>query len=534
MRRRDLLIGAGILAGCSRRVEGGGELRAVIRRDPGNLDPLRADEMVSELIRYCTGGSLIRLDRRTQQLSGELAEFWAVTPDSRGIRLRLRPGLRFSNGQPVTARDVAATFHRLLDPQLHSPAGDIFGAGRGVVDCRIANDRELTATFPQPLGNLPRALDQVSISPAGGEPDSRVTAGWFTVAEHRAGQYVLLRRNRNYWRSAGPGRSPQLDAVRLIIQPSRTADVARFERGDVDLINDLDQDGFQQLRRKHPAAALDAGPSVDPVVLWWNLAPQAPLAPHKSEWFQLAAFRLALAQAINKADLARLAWGGYATPAAGPNAPQSTAWRHNSLPVPGYDPAAARQRLQAAGFRYDGSRLLDQAGRPVSFSLIVNSGSRTAQSAAELIRKDFAAVGVELIVAPLESGALIERLSRTRAYDACLFSFLNLEPDPVSQASIWPSDAPLHGWNPLQSEPATPWEQQIDAQFRVITGAASPAARKAAWDCVQEIAAREMPLVHLVYPHALMAAGPRVEGAQPLALVPYLLAGVDTLRLRAA
>src|ERR1700744_1296570 len=105
----------GLTAACQAS-KGPGELAWAIRYDPKTFDPAKVDEQASEEVRFLTGGVLIRLNRKTQQPEPELAASWTVSPDGRMISFHLRSGLRFSDGSPLTSKDVVWSLRRVLDP----------------------------------------------------------------------------------------------------------------------------------------------------------------------------------------------------------------------------------------------------------------------------------------------------------------------------------------------------------------------------------------------------------------------------------
>src|SRR5689334_13391910 len=109
----------------------GFELRFCLHSDPKTFNPLLVVDDASETIRYLTGGVLLRINRRTQELQPELALSWKVTGAGKSIAFRLRQGVSFSDGTPFTAQDVAVTFRSLMDPKVHSPAADAFRSGSG-------------------------------------------------------------------------------------------------------------------------------------------------------------------------------------------------------------------------------------------------------------------------------------------------------------------------------------------------------------------------------------------------------------------
>src|SRR5262249_47808119 len=148
--------------------------------------------------------------------------------------------------------------------------------------------------------------------------------GPFYLADHKSGSYLLLRRNPNYWKKGANGRPlPLLDSIRLDIQPNRDVEVLRFRRGEVDLINELNSDYFDKLTAE---GARDVGASLDSEQMWFNQVPNAPIPDYKKEWFRSTAFRQAISQSINRADLCRVAFLNHARPAMGPVSPANHLW----------------------------------------------------------------------------------------------------------------------------------------------------------------------------------------------------------------
>ena len=114
------------------------QLRFCIGADPKTLNPLLVDDDDSDTVRYLTGGVLVRLNRLTQQLEPELATSWNVGHEGNSITFTLRSNVRFSDGTPFSAEDVAFTVDRLMDPALHSPTGDSFRSSEGKVKTEVA------------------------------------------------------------------------------------------------------------------------------------------------------------------------------------------------------------------------------------------------------------------------------------------------------------------------------------------------------------------------------------------------------------
>jgi peptide/nickel transport system substrate-binding protein len=298
---------------------GESELRFCLHSDPKTFNPLSVDDDASEAVRYLTGGVLVRLNRRSQQLEPELANSWKVSNDGRSITFELRSGVHFSDGTPFDAGDVTFTMTSLMDPALHSPTGDSFRSGPGQVKAVALGDNKVTVTFPAPVAGLDKLFDQVAIMSARSPMKERAVLGPFMVAEYKPGAYVRLRRNPYYWKKDDAGRAlPYIDAIRLDIEQNRELELNRFLRGEIQLINAIDADGFDQLQAQSPIEAVDAGPSLDSEEMWFNQVPTAPIPAYKLRWFQSKEFRQAISYAINREDLVRIVFHGHATAAAGP------------------------------------------------------------------------------------------------------------------------------------------------------------------------------------------------------------------------
>jgi peptide/nickel transport system substrate-binding protein len=202
--------------------------------------------------------------------------------------------------------------------------------------------------------------------------------------------------------------------------------------------------------------------------------------------------------------------------------------------VPHEDVAAAKASLEKAGFHLNGSVLSDAAGHPVKFSILTNAGNTARLKMATLIQEDLKALGMQVTVVALDFPALIERLMHTHDYEACLLGYENVEPDPNEMLNVWLSSSQDHPWNPAEKTPATAWEAEIDRAMNLQASSLKDTERKQAVDRVQQIVADQQPFIYLVYPNALYAVSPRLQGVRPAVLEPGLVWNVDSLRLEGA
>jgi peptide/nickel transport system substrate-binding protein len=507
------------------------ELRFCLRAEPKTFDPLLVDDGDSETIRYLTGGVLIRINRKTQQLTPELAKSWEVDRQGSRIVFHLRPNVKFSDGTPFLAEDVAFTMKRLMDPETHSPTADPFRSSDTPPRITVSSPLVVSIDFGAPVAGLERLFDQVAITSARSPLKIASVLGPYFVAEHKPGSEVLLSRNPNYWKVDSKGvRLPYIDHLRLEIQQNRDIELVRFRRGELDLISSLDADAFDALAREAPRSVFDAGASLESEMMWFNQAPSVPLPAYKQAWFRSTAFRRAVSEAINRADICRIVYRGHARPAEGPVSPANQFWFNATLKPHPYDVVSSRRRLESEGFRLRDGLLYDRDGHQVEFSVVTNAGNRNRERIAAMLQQDLQVIGIRLNVVTLDFPSLIERITRTFNYESCLLGLTNLDLDPSAQMNVWLSSAVNHQWNPNQKQPATAWEAEIDKLMRAQAAETHADARKRYFDRVQQIVSEQAPFLYLVTKNSLTAISPAVQNSSPVALTPQAFWNVEVLR----
>ena len=519
-----LLIVAGLCFG------DGTELRLALRNDPKTLNPLLVDEESGELVRYLTSGVLIRINRASQQAQPELALRWRWTDNNRTLILHLRPNLRFSDGASFTAADVVHTFTTLADSATGSPLADAFKTAKGTVKAAAQGPHLVALTFPSWIAGIERLLDQVPICSRTAPPSARVGLGPFTLAAHAAGSHLILKRNPNYWKRDGQGKQlPYLESIRFDIQSNRDIEALRFRRGELDAIRGLDPELFRQLKAGYKGLLLELGAGYDSEMLWFNQVASAPLPSPRKAWFRSREFRKAISLAINRHDLVRLAYDGYAEPAAGPYTAANVNFHNPAIRPDSQSIAEAKRLLKGSGFSWKGPELFDSGGNPVQFTLITNAGNKARARIASMIQQDLKPLGIGVKIVPLDFPSLIERITKTFSYDACLLGLVNVDADPSGQMNVWMSSGANHQWNPRQRTPETQWEAEIDKLMTLQAATPNAAERRALFYRVQEIIADQVPFIYLVAPKALAVAKPNLKGVSASPMRPHLLWNAEYL-----
>ncbi len=478
----------------------GGRLVISLRAEPKTLNPLTVADAPSREVIAAMQADLIHINRATQLTEPALAKSWKVSEDGLQYTLILRKGLRFSDGQPLDADDVLFTFRVYLDESVHAPQRDL-------------------------LINQWAGL------------------GPFRLKEYTPGQKLILERNPYYWKTDAKGkRLPYLDELVFLFVPSADAQVLRFQSGETDIISRLGAENFSALSRQQRGYSMaDAGPGLEYNFLFFNLNALNEKASQETAWkqkrFREVKFRQAVSAAIDREAIVRLVYQGRGAALWGPVTPGNRRWLNASIAHPARSLERARALLKEAGFSWTSgpngeAELVDADGKAVEFSIITSSSNADRAKMATLIQDDLKQLGMRVQVVPLEFRSLLDRLTQTKEYDACILGIVSPDADPNVDINVWLSSGGTHLWNPSQEHPATPWEAEIDRLMEQQLVATNYTERKKLYDRVQEVLAEEQPMIFLASPDILVGAKNAIGNFRPAVLEPYVLWNVEQLYFR--
>jgi peptide/nickel transport system substrate-binding protein len=259
----------------------------------------------------------------------------------------------------------------------------------------------------------------------------------------------------------------------------------------------------------------------------------SPIPAYKKAWFRSTDFRRAVSESINREDISRIVFRGHARPAVGPVSPANQFWFDARLHPYPFDQKSALNLLSEDGFYLQNGVLRDAGGHVVEFSIITNSGNKYRERMATMIQQDLSGIGIKINVVTLDFPSLIERMTRTFDYEACLLGLVNVDLDPNAQMNVWLSSGENHQWNPNQKSPETSWEAEVDDLMHKQASSLNPNERKKYFDRVQEIVWEQQPFIYLVNKNALSAVSTSVQNAHPVVLRPQVFWNIDQLKLNA-
>jgi peptide/nickel transport system substrate-binding protein len=295
------------------------------------------------------------------------------TDDRIDWTFKLRRGVIFHDGRPLTPADVVFSLLRHKDP---ANASKVKAVAEQIVDVRAVGPHEVRVTLTTANADLPAILaaSQFLIVPDGTKDFSRgIGCGPYRVKEFTPGVRTIATRNENYWRD---GR-PYLDEIELIGIPDEMARVNALLSGDVQLINAVNPRSTRRIRES-PAHALQITKSS----LYTNLIMRQDMAITRDPDFVLAMKHLLDRETINRA-----LFRGYATIANDQPIQPGHRYYLEGLPQRLYDPDRARFHLKRAGLigvhlpiyasaaaeaSVDMAAMLQQAGAKAGLTLAVN------------------------------------------------------------------------------------------------------------------------------------------------------------------
>ena len=542
------------------RGKGGGSLVASISADLSTFNRMLTSSLANSIVADRLAGDLVHINRATFELEPALASRWQAEPDGRTYTLYLRRGLRFSDGSPFTADDVIFSFQVLQDPKVAADqSGQILVDGAFPVVSKL-DQYTVRISFPRPVGMGLRALDSIPMLPrhllqkaylAGNlrteygpnaKPEAVVGMGPFKLKEHERGVKVVLERNPYYWKRDGAAQAlPYLDTLTFLILPDRNAEALRFQNGEIDIIYALLPENYASLQRYASRARYqikNLGPGLGMDFLWFNLNPGrkpsgAPFVdPEKAAVFQKSEFRRAISIALNRDGMNRSIYLGLGEPQRGPVSSGNKVWLHPDLPKVRYEPARARQLLAQCGLR-DTNRdgVLEYGSRAAPFEINIHTarGRMDREKMAQVIKDNLSAIGIRVNLQFLLINEIAARFLGTFDYEAILFGITPTDIVPDLQTDLWYSSGRLHFWFPNQERPHYAWEAEIDALTSRLVRALDPAARREAFNRIQEIWAVEMPAIPTIAPNILVGWKNGVGNVNPSILVPYILWNAEEL-----
>ena len=475
--------------------------------DISGLIPNITSDSASHEIGGLIYSNLIRTDKELRP-EGELAERWDISKDEMTLTFYMRKGIKWHDGEDVTAEDVDFTFRYMIDPKTPTAYGEPF---RQVRRAEVVDGYTYRVTYEKPyapallswgLWILPRHI----LEPAWkAGVDLRTTrqnrfpvgSGPYRFGEWKTGEKIVVEANPDYFE----GR-PYMRRVVYRIIPDQSTIFLELKARNIDLASVTP---IQYRRQTEFPAFLKAFHryrylSNSYAYLGFNL---------RDARFQDKRVRQAMAHAINKQEIIEGVLLGLGRPAVGPYKP-GTWWYKDDVKTFPFDPERAKALLAEAGWRRttaDG--ILEKDGKPFSFTIRTNQGNAVRQQTAEIIQRRLRSVGIDAKIHIVEWAAFINTFIRKKDFEAIILGWgLGLDPD---QYEIWHSSQT----GPEELNHISYKNPKVDELLEAGRRTFSQEKRTAIYGELQEVLAEDQPVIFLYVPDALPVVSARVHGIAP-------------------
>ena len=530
----------------------GGELvSSTIGEGPKTFNPFNCKDNISALMSGIMYDGLLSSDPMTGQPTPKLAKSFSISSDGTTYTIKLRHGIKWSDGKPLTADDVVFTWNDIIFAGL----GDTSTRDSIVIDNKLPTVRKIdnyTVEFitPKPFAPFVRMLS-TPIAPkhifmpavkkgntyfdsflsTNTKPKDFVVSGAFKLKEYVPAQRVVFERNPNYYEiNTKQQKLPYLDKLVYLIVGDLNNEVLKFEAKELDVIS-LQGSKVARYKSLEPHSDFklyNLGPDTGTMYLSMNLNNRKDnkgkyyVNTDKQTWFQDLNFRTAVDYAIDRKNMVLNIANGIGAPLFTPESLNSIYLNKNLKP---YDKNLdkSKELLKKSGFYLDKKgKLFDKHGHRVEFDLYTNAGNTEREAIGVMVKQDLEDLGMKVNFKPIEFNSLVNKLVSTYDWDMVIMGLTGSPLEPNGGKNVWLSDGRLHMFNQRNPQEGKakilPWEKELDYLYTQGALATKFEDRKKYYDKYQEIVYKEKPMIYIYSPIRIVALRNKFKNIYPSSL----------------
>lgn len=515
--------------------DGGGVIvEGTFGSGPNQFNPLFCNDTACRKIVGLTNVGMAGVDPETglttPMQTGALAKDWKLSDDLKTVTITLRDDYKWSDGTPVTSKDVLYAWSVYSNENSGSPFTFITGSIESVEapddytvvvtlvtpSCLGINDATFYIAPAHVFGDTP--IENLKDLPYNTAPT--VFGGPFSFSEYRAGEQTTLVRNEAY-----PDGKVVPDGFIYKVVPDQTVLVERFLAGDFNYL-----DGAPVNRRADVKDMGDRGEATVfdfPGNSWdyfaMNFAdptnPQNgldeagnPIDQGKHPVLGDPAVRKAISLSLDIDAMIQGAVFGEGSRMSSFLIPTSWAANPDLEPI-ALDQEAAKKLLDEAGWvpGADGIRVKD--GVRASFTVLTNQGNTRREAIVSLARDQLAQVGIEAIPEIIDFNLLLERMD-AQTFDAIVLGWRNGFPDDPDATQLFTATSDVVNSGNNFTSWNNPEFDKLNAEAKSVAGCAAED-RAAIYQKMEEIFLQDLPYVPLFVINGQYAAAKTVEGFDP-------------------
>jgi peptide/nickel transport system substrate-binding protein len=399
-------------------IQEGGILRIGTLNNIDTLNPFNAYSAQSYVAFIMMYPILVQY-KEDQTFEGDWAESWEASPDGLELTFKVKPG-QWSDGTPLTAEDGAWTCNTIVQYK-DGPTSFLAPFLSHVKECTAPDPQTLVISYDQAVGNALAQLQQFFVLPkhvweqyTGNDGKDLktylpandlpiVAAGPFTITQFEKKGTTIYEANPSYYGDD----KPHAEAVGLQYFTNADAMVEAFKAGDLDYIEDVPSSAIASLESDENVV-VSAIPGAENTNFIFNSNPEK---PQRKELLD-PEVRKAFEHAMNREEIAEVAFGNYAKPTVSLIAPDAGEWMNPNLEALPFDPAEGNRILDELGYTMgsDGVRTTPDGGRMEYEVITPTDANFNINREFEIIQAGLEQIGVKVTQKALDGTTAFEEI----------------------------------------------------------------------------------------------------------------------------
>lgn len=462
---------------------------------------------------------LVAIDEKGNPIP-DLAEKWEVSPDNLTYTYYLRKNIKFSDGSPVTADDVAFTLTLLDDPQYTSGVIDISTAKiKGADEYKNGNATSISGikvVDPTTIQITTEEANPLNLTLLGGYILSKayygkdykkgqldylkalysapMGAGPYKFDQYVNGQEIRYTANENYY-----GGKPKIEHLIFKVTAKATA-LQTFQAGETDMDSfTTDQDTLEQLQGLG-FASIKIRTVPDYGYIYVN---------NKKPYLKDTTVRQALIYGLDRQKIIDVKYKGYGEVANVFTAPTLWSYTEDGVTKYNYDPEKAKQLLDAAGWKAGSDGIRTKDGQRLKLSYLT---TKADDQIIPIAKENYKDIGIEFVPEVLDANTMFSRLTKGD-YDLLSVRTNGLI-DPNDSVAEFASDKPdlnVSGYS----------NPKVDALIKEGISTVDEAKRKDTYKKLYQELSNDPPVILIDYRKSIAAWNSRIEGAENYATGNY-------------
>ena len=539
---------------------GGTLVRDIVASDPKTFNPWVSTDSTSSELGALMFASLLTTDMYNGEIIPYMAESFVAEEDGITYTTRLRKGLTWSDGKPITAADVAFTWNTIIAGGYgNSSMRDVTSVDGQTPRVTVIDELTNQYVTARPFAPFARVIGDVPVAPkhiiepllakkdgrkqfnnfwgANLDPKTLVTSGPFTLKRFVPSQRVEFQRTENFFMVNKEGkRLPYLDRVVYLITPNVQTHLLKFRNKEVDVaqIRSRDTVELMKVQDKENFKLYNLGQGLGSTFAIFNMNRRSDpktkkpyVIPAKAAWFNDLNFRQAVNHAMPRESIVQAYFKGLGYPDYFTFSPSSTFF-NSELKSFKVDVPYAMELLSKSGFKKnEKGELLDKDGNRVEFDVVTGAGGTYMETVGNMFVEQMKSLGIKANFQQVDFNILIDKMNNSLKWECALFSLTGGDPfEPNSSANVFRSDGRLHLFDQRLPGPdgkievtdARPWEKRIDELLNEGAVTMEKDKRKVIYDEFQKLIYDEAPMMYIADAMTIVGARKTLGNFEPTQL----------------